>query len=132
MTATINGNYINLATWRKNGKRVNTPVWFAEGDTKGIYYLFSSGEAGKVKRIRNSNYAEIAPCDVTGKLQGPWLSVHASLLERKADIDKAKKAIAAKYGWQSRMIDFFSAMARKKQKRCYIMLQVDKNQTNGS
>ena len=43
-------DYFNLATFRKNGNAVATPVWFApHGDT---FYVFSAGDAGKVKRIR--------------------------------------------------------------------------------
>ena len=45
-------NYINLATFRKSGKAVETPIWFAHAE--GSYYAFSAGNAGKVKRLRNS------------------------------------------------------------------------------
>ena len=44
--------YFSLATFRKSGVAVETPVWFA-GD-KQTYYVFSAGQAGKVKRLRNS------------------------------------------------------------------------------
>ena len=62
------GNYISFATRKKSGEFVATPVWFApEGDS---YYLFSAGQAGKVKRLRNVSQARIAACTVTVTLTG--------------------------------------------------------------
>ncbi len=57
---TLRGHqYLNLTTYRKSGEPVRTPVWFAqEGDT---LYLFTNGETGKVKRIRNSGRVLVAP-----------------------------------------------------------------------
>ena len=37
--------YVNLATYRKDGREVRTPVWLA-GDN-GEYYVFSESKAGK-------------------------------------------------------------------------------------
>ena len=45
--------YINLSTQKIDGTFVNTPVWFVKEDKKNIFYVFSAGEAGKVKRIKN-------------------------------------------------------------------------------
>ena len=67
--------YLNLATFRKTGVAVETPIWFAkDGDT---LYAFSTKDAGKVKRLRNSSRARIAPCTVTGKVTGDWADAEA-------------------------------------------------------
>jgi PPOX class probable F420-dependent enzyme len=42
--------YVSLATYRRNGVEVKTPVWIARVGER--YYVFSAGDAGKVKRIR--------------------------------------------------------------------------------
>jgi uncharacterized protein len=42
--------YVSLATYRRNGVEVRTPVWIARAADR--YYIFSAGDAGKVKRIR--------------------------------------------------------------------------------
>jgi len=60
--------YMSLATFRRNGTEVATPVWFAAVD--GRLYVVSAGEAGKVKRIRNASRVRVAPCDVRGGLRG--------------------------------------------------------------
>ena len=37
--------YISLATFRKTGKSVETPIWFAHAG--GSYFAFSANSAGK-------------------------------------------------------------------------------------
>ena len=53
--------YVSLATFRRNGTEVATPVWFAAVDDK--LYVVSAGDAGKVKRLRHSPRARVAPCE---------------------------------------------------------------------
>ena len=62
--------YVNLGTWRKNGVMVPTPVWYAP--VGAALYAFSTGEAGKVKRLRNASRAQVAICDWRGTLLGEW------------------------------------------------------------
>ena len=49
--------YVNLATFRRTGARVATPVWAAAAGDK--LYIFTEGDAGKVKRLRNSPRAQV-------------------------------------------------------------------------
>jgi len=53
--------YLSLATFKRDGSEVPTPVWFAELD--GSLYAFSERRAGKIKRLRNSPRARVAICD---------------------------------------------------------------------
>lgn len=115
------GSYISFATRKKSGDFVATPVWFApDGDS---YYLFSAGDAGKVKRLRNFSEARIAPCTVTGTLTGDWIDTRAHLLEKTADKDRALKALRRKYGWQMMIGDVFSRLTGKMDKRRYIRVE---------
>jgi PPOX class probable F420-dependent enzyme len=112
------GNYISFATRKKSGDFVATPVWFApEGDS---YYLFSAGNAGKVKRLRNFREARIAPCTVTGTLTGDWIDTKAFLLDTPEGEKTALQALRRKYGWQMRIGDLFSRITGKMDKRAYI------------
>ena len=54
--------YLNLATFRKNGEEVRTPVWFAEGN--GKLYIMTRNDSGKYKRVRNHPQVKVAPCTV--------------------------------------------------------------------
>ena len=61
--------YISLATFRKSGVAVYTPIWFAEDDNK--LYFMTNSKLGKCKRIRNNPQVKIAPCTIRGKITGP-------------------------------------------------------------
>ncbi len=114
------GSYISFATRKRSGDWVATPVWFAPH--KGSYYVFSAGNAGKVKRLRNFSESRVAACTVRGTLMGEWLDTAAYVLESPADEKTALAALRAKYGWQMKMGDFFSTLTGKMGRRAYIRI----------
>lgn len=114
--------YLNLVTFRKTGTEVRTPVWFAEQD--GLLYLFSNGSAGKVKRLRNSSRARVAPCDVRGKVLGEWQEAEAHLLSEPEVERRAHAALRRKYGWQMASLDFFAGLFGRKRERVFIAVRV--------
>ncbi len=116
------GNYLSLATLKKSGEWVATPVWFAPLD--GCYYLFSAGNAGKVKRLRNFSQVRLAPCTVTGKLTGDWLESTAELLSTPEDQALALRALRRKYGLSMKITDLLSSITGKKQRRAYIRVAI--------
>src|SRR5215471_5266552 len=89
--------YLNLATFRKSGEEVATPVWFAAAG--GRLCVVAPGNSGKVKRLRQSSRARIAPCDARGVARGPWLDVQATLVKDEHAIALSWAALTAKYGW---------------------------------
>ncbi len=123
--------YISFATFRKNGNAVETPVWFAGDDAdidsegRQCYYLFSAGDAGKVKRLRNFSTSRIAPCTVTGGILGDWHDTQAYLLDSDVDIGLALGALRKKYGWQMRLIDMGAKISGKFNRRAYIRVVMD-------
>jgi hypothetical protein len=112
--------YVSLATFRRNGTEVATPVWFAEAE--GKLYVFTAGESGKVKRLRRSSRARIASCDARGGLRGPWQDATAQLITDGGLIDRARAALRAKYGWQLRIFDFFARLAGRARRRAWIQI----------
>ena len=86
--------YISLATLRRNGQEVWTPVWFAEH--AGRLYVMTRSDSGKYKRIRNHPQVRIAPCTVRGKVTGAWIEGQARILDR-AQEGIARQALAQKY-----------------------------------
>jgi len=110
--------YCSLRTWRRDGTAVATPVWFARGGDR--YLVFSAGDAGKVKRLRRSNRAEVAPCDVAGKPLGSYRPAVADVLMSSADIATALSTLRAKYGLVMRLLDLGSRLTGRFNKRAYI------------
>jgi len=86
--------YISLATFRKTGVPVYTPVWFAEENDK--LYIMTSAKLGKTKRIRNNPHVKIAPCTIRGKITGPGFPATARILPPD-DGRRVRRAINAKY-----------------------------------
>lgn len=115
------GNYVSFATRKRSGDWVTTPVWFAPDG--GSYYVFSAGDAGKVKRLRNFSESRIAACTMNGTVTGEWRDTHAFVLDTTADMDIALAALRRKYGWQMLSADFFSRLTGKMGRRAYIRIE---------
>ena len=86
--------YISLATFRRNGQEVQTPVWFAE--QAGKLYVMTRSDSGKYKRIRNNPQVRLAPCTTRGKVTGAWIEAQARILDREEQ-GMARQALARKY-----------------------------------
>ena len=95
--------YISLATFRKNGNAVYTPVWFAEEN--GRLYVMTASKMGKTKRLRNNPKVKIAPCTMRGKITGPEFSATARMLPSD-DGPRVRRLINAKY-WLARLSFLF-------------------------
>jgi len=91
--------YISLATFRKNGAAVYTPIWFSEDNNK--LYFMTSTKLGKYKRIRNNPLVKIAPCTIRGKIIGPEFPATIRILNPQ-EFARARQAINAKY-WLARV-----------------------------
>jgi PPOX class probable F420-dependent enzyme len=94
-----NQKYISLATYRKSGVPVYTPIWFAEDN--GRLYFMTNSKLGKCKRIRNNPKVAIAPCTMRGKITGPEFSGTARFLPA-GENERARRLINAKY-WLARL-----------------------------
>lgn len=113
--------YLNLATFRRTGAAVETPIWFAE--SQGRLYAFSAGNAGKIKRLRRTSRARVAACDVRGRVTGPWLEARARVIRDPALGARAMAALRAKYGWQMRVADLFSTLTGRIHERALLEIE---------
>jgi len=98
--AEIHGKkYISLATFRKNGTPVRTPLWFAE--LNGKLYFMTRNDSWKYKRIRNNPNVTVAHCTIRGKITGPDFAAHARVLPTE-QWPEARKAVERKH-WLARL-----------------------------
>jgi PPOX class probable F420-dependent enzyme len=114
--------YACLATVRRNGVEVKTPVWFAAAGEK--LYVFTAGDAGKVKRLRHSPRVRVASCDARGRVQGAWRDGIGRIVTDARVIERAHAALRAKYGWQMWLLDFFSRLTGRIRRRAWIEIEV--------
>lgn len=119
--------YISLATFRKNGKAVPTPVWAAECD--GSLYVFSEGKAGKVKRLRNSPRAQVAICSMRGDLLGEWHDAEGYIVEYSEEIQRAYMALRKKYGWKMMLTDLGARLTGRYNKRAILRIEMPESPT---
>ena len=110
--------YLNLATFRKNGAEVKTPVWFTVMD--GKIYVYTSTKTGKAKRLRNSPRARIAPCDFRGNVLGEWRDTSARIIADPALIERAYAGLKKRYGWQVSLFTLGAKIAGAIRDRVYI------------
>jgi PPOX class probable F420-dependent enzyme len=90
-------NFLSLETFRKNGIGVKTPIWFAEeGDA---FYLWTRGDSGKIKRLRNNGQVNIAPCSRFGKITGEWMPAQATVDASAAAVEHVERLLRRKLGF---------------------------------
>jgi len=114
--------YVSLATFRRNGEEVATPVWIVQSGER--YYVFSAGDAGKVKRIRNDSRVRLAACDVRGSVKSDWIEAEARMVTDPAVIARAQKAMRTKYGIQMLVVDAGAKLTGRIGKRAYVEIAV--------
>ena len=99
--------YINLETYRRNGRPVATPVWFTIDDNNKMIYVVTRTETGKVKRLRNNSKVRIMPCGMRGQPRGEWLNGKATFATPE-QLEIALKQRNKKYGLKARLSGIFS------------------------
>ena len=115
--------YVSLATFRRNGAEVRTPIWFAvvpgeQGDA--TLWVVTGGDSGKVKRLRHTPRVRVAPSDVRGIVHGPWREGTARIADDPEAIAQAHAMLRAKYGWQVTLLDFFSWLSGRIRRRAWL------------
>ena len=114
--------YVSLTTFRKSGAAVRTPVWIAAANNK--LYVYSEGDAGKVKRIRANGKAQLAACDMRGKLLGDFVDASGWIVDDETERTQAFTALKAKYGWQMGIANVLSRLSGKYAKRTVLAFEL--------
>jgi uncharacterized protein len=110
--------YLNLETFRKSGEGIRTPIWFAADSAVPLnsdaakLYLYTIGDTGKVKRIRNNARVKIAPCDARGNVIGGWVDGRAEIVTG-ADAARGLELLKKKYWPWKQILGFFALFSRR-------------------
>jgi uncharacterized protein len=118
--------YILFSTRKRDGSFVPTPVWAA--GSRDHLYVFSAGNAGKVKRLRNFSECLVARCTATGKRLSEDLPAEAFLIDGD-EVTAAHKALISKYGIQMRLLDLGAKLSGRMAKRQYIRIDLTPKQS---
>jgi PPOX class probable F420-dependent enzyme len=90
----IDGKYLSLTTYRRDGTPVSTPVWFVEED--GRLLVTTAADSYKAKRLRANPAAMVAPCTATGTPKGEPIPARVQFMPA-AEHDHVDRLMAKKY-----------------------------------
>lgn len=103
-------NYLNLESYRRTGKAVRTPLWFAEEE--GVLYVYSLADSGKVKRLRNDPRVRVVPSDLRGNPKGEWMEARAEILDAEGAA-RGHRLLRQKYVMK-RLFDLLGRLKRRR------------------
>jgi PPOX class probable F420-dependent enzyme len=110
--------FMSLTTYKKSGEGVATPVWFV--DIAGKLYVITNHDAWKLKRLRNTGKATVAPCTASGKVTGDSHEAKGYVVADEAEGKTAHEALTKKYGIQFRLFDLMGRIQNAK--RSYLAI----------
>src|SRR3954447_26714350 len=96
--------YALLATFRRDGTPVPTPIWFGLVDDRHLV-VRTEERTAKVRRIRNDPRARVLPCDPRGKPLGPAVECAARVLPGGEESARAEAALDRHYGRPRRVYE---------------------------
>jgi len=111
--------YMSLTTYRKSGKAVPTPVWFAPLEDQLV--VMTIADSGKVKRLRHTARVEIAPCTARGEITGDSMSAQGRIIHDEQEARSAHQVLMRKYNWQLMIFLLLYTVTRKK--RAYLAIE---------
>jgi PPOX class probable F420-dependent enzyme len=90
----IPGKYVSLASSRRDGTPVATPLWFvADGEQ---LLAITDAHSAKVRRIRRNPEVTVAACKAGGRITGEPVAARAEILP-PSDLERTQQLIERKY-----------------------------------
>jgi uncharacterized protein len=119
--------FLSLETFRKNGIGVKTPIWFAQ--ECDMLYIWTRGDSGKVKRIRNNARVNIASCKRFGEATGEWTEAQASVDDSDTAVQHVVSLLRQKLGFGFIMFGMIEGLIErlKGQRRVSIKVSLSEN-----
>ena len=102
--------YLNLESYRRDGRAVRTPLWFVEMNDR--LWISTPDDAGKIKRIRRNARVRIALCDIRGRVEGDWIEAEARFAQPE-EAERVHRLLVRKYGLAKRLIDLGTWLRRR-------------------
>lgn len=107
LSALTRGRYISLTTYRRDGRPVATPVWFAVDGHRML--VWTDMASGKAKRVRLNGRATVAPSDARGKITGPTFDMYARVLPAD-EFDASNRILRRKYRLLKPLVDAWTGV----------------------
>jgi PPOX class probable F420-dependent enzyme len=121
-------SYVSLASFRRDGREVRTPVWIAAEPHAAPgtpLFVYTNRTHGKVKRIRHTPRIRLAPCDVRGRVaaDAAWTDAAVRIVDDDPTERRGIDALLAKYGWQMRLLLLGARIGGRWKDRCVLEIR---------
>jgi PPOX class probable F420-dependent enzyme len=94
--------YAQLRTYRRDGRPVDTPIWF---DLDGNTLVFRTKIGPKTKRITNNPAVELRVCDYKGRVPDSAIThTGRAVVLSGEEAQRANRRLRARYGWQYNLV----------------------------
>jgi PPOX class probable F420-dependent enzyme len=90
----LEGRYLSITSFRRDGTGVATPVWFVRDGARLL--VQTDADSYKVRRIRHNPHVSIAICNAAGRRRGQPVPATATFLPA-AELPRAEQLLASKY-----------------------------------
>jgi uncharacterized protein len=105
----VDSKCVALTTFRRDGTRVTTPVWFVVVD--GEFHIWTGSRTGKVKRLTHDPRCTVAPCTSRGRTLGPAVEGTVRFVD-DPDALAVQALLRARYPVQKRALEMYAALRR--------------------
>ena len=96
------GRYLSVTTFKRDGTRVATPVWFVSDGERLL--ALTDRHSAKIRRIRHDPHVEVAPCRPGGRLMRPPVPAGAEVLTSEADLERVQELPLARHRTSYRLV----------------------------
>lgn len=98
LTELSHARYALLRSFRRDGRPVDTPIWFA---FDGAAVVFRTKVGPKTRRLATNRDVALTACDYRGHVRpgAPTLAGRATILSGD-DAERANRTLHGRYGWQ--------------------------------
>jgi PPOX class probable F420-dependent enzyme len=94
--------YALLRSYRRDGRPVDTPIWF---HLDGTTLVFRTKIGPKTKRIGADPRIELRVCDYKGRVPDAALTLSGrAVVLAGEDAERANRQLHARYGWQYNLV----------------------------
>jgi PPOX class probable F420-dependent enzyme len=115
---------VSLTTYRRDGRAVSTPVWFALDGARII--VWTDGASGKVKRLRENGRAGVAPSDARGRTKTAPVDAKGRVLPESENA-RSRQLLTTKYRLLKPLVDLWTTLGirlRRKQRPEEVFLEI--------
>jgi PPOX class probable F420-dependent enzyme len=116
LTALGAEKFVSLATFKKDGAAVATPMWIGrDGDQ---LFFWTPADSWKAKRAKNNPRVVLVPCSRGGKVRegADPIDGVAEVITERATVQRLAGVIRRKYGLMFIVVTFIERLLARKQK----------------